>query len=126
MKIISPFQIFSTKSQKAAGSTLSGKLWINYTKEINSLKPTDSQNVNIAIKIVVYITTIVFVIITAHLALISDAVSYLYSSIYSLHGEGKADLSTSSLVNKLSIGSIGVFSLLAGVYALRFYGIAGS
>jgi len=123
MRITSPFQRFYSKP-KPVKSTISGRLWINYTKRISSLKLVEHKNANSAIKIAVYVATIFFVVVATHLTLIADIVKYSYSSIYESSFLGKkTDQSKSSFSSQLAIGSIGISSVFACAYALRSYGI---
>ncbi len=123
MRITNPFQRFYS-NPKPIKSTTSGKLWINYTKKISSLEPSSSKNVNIAIKIAAYVSTIFLVVTIMNITLIVDFVSYSYSKIYESWKGGKKNMaSESSFSNQLIVGSIGISTILSCVYALRSYGI---
>ena len=123
MRITNPFQRFNSKP-KPVKSTISGRLWINYTKRISSLELAKRKYANTVIKITVYMTTIFFVVMTTCLTLMADIVKYSYSSIYeSLFLGKKTDPSKSSFSTQVAVGSVGISSIFACAYALRSYGI---
>ena len=86
-------------------------------------KLTDSENLNIVIKVIVYITTIAFVLLVNQATLLIDASRYLYKVVRASYGsKTESDSFLRSLIKKLFITSTDVSPLPASAYALSSYG----